>query len=522
MADGREGPGMRIDSVQKTASLLFFAILACYLALAPGTTEGRGYVPEDLNAGMGMLASFNAWVKGRPVPPIIWTRHGPIPLLFALPFIKAGKLFTTPDFMLSLQPVVATAGTMAIVYLWLSRLCTPGMSLLLTLIGAFGTMLWPYAYIGLETTQSFFVVLAGYLALGGGKIRNWPRLMFFSTICALAMSVKATGIVLGPAIAYLLYVQFRGEWRARWKQAAAVAGNIAVIWGVGAIGWNLYWAPKGGGASNMLQEWTTDSAFQIFTNGVGLFGSPGKGLFVFAPILLLVLYALPRVFRSHREIAIFALLVTFALVGLLSTLVVLADELWGPRFLHVCVAPLLVMIGAAIPRFQWRTLVPMVALGVIGVSISFLGAFYYYGARGWAATAAGQNTLEWFIGDEVWNEIQFDARLFGVWIQGGKEPAYWTPAHHWAWTPPADAPPLKTVNLREYADPQSFLLYYWHHRLEGSNLIIFRICKIALFVAPLLLGWVIARTIRTRAAARTAPPLVESPASDATFNCHPR
>jgi hypothetical protein len=38
-----------------------------------------------MKAGLGMLASFNAWVKGRPVPPISWTRHGPLPVLFDLP-----------------------------------------------------------------------------------------------------------------------------------------------------------------------------------------------------------------------------------------------------------------------------------------------------------------------------------------------------------------------------------------------------------------------------------------------------
>jgi hypothetical protein len=41
-------------------------------------------------------------------------------------------------------------------------------------------MLWPYAYIGLEPKQSFFVLFAGYLALANGKIRTWPRLILFS------------------------------------------------------------------------------------------------------------------------------------------------------------------------------------------------------------------------------------------------------------------------------------------------------------------------------------------------------
>jgi hypothetical protein len=395
--------------------------------------------------------------------------------------------------------VILTAGLLTIVYLWLTRLCTPGMSLMLTLIGAFGTMLWPYAYIGLETKQSFFVGLAGYLALANGKIRTWGRLVLFAVIAALAITSKSTGIVLAPAIAYLVYVQFRNEWRSEWKRALTVVLIIVGLWALGAVGWNAFWGPKGGGPNILVRQWTTDSVFQLFTNTVGLFGSSEKGLFVFAPILLLIFFAVPRAFNTHRDITIFALLVTLSTAAFLSMLVMVADELWGPRFMHVAIAPLLIVIGAACPRVQWRTLAPVLLLGTVGIAISFLGAFYYYGARGWAATAANQNTLEWFAGDRVWNEIRFNARLFSAYLKSGKDPVPWTPTHYWAWTPPPDAPPWKTLNLKEYADPQSYLLYYWRVPLKGSDLLVFRICWVSLLLGPLLLLWVIVRTIRISA-----------------------
>jgi len=499
---------LKTSRIRATAWILFFAIAVCYLALGPGTVEGRGYAPDDMQAGMGMLASFNAWVKGRPVPPLVWTRHGPIPLLFNLPFIKLGKLFTTPDFAGSVEPILATAALLMVVYLWLSKLCTPGMSLLITLIGAFGTMLWPYAYIGLEPKQSFFVLFAGYLGLANGKIRTWPRLILFSIAAGLAITMKSTGLVLAPAMAYLIYVQFRDDWRSRWKQALTPIFIVAAIWGLGALGWMLFWTEKGGGAYN-LQTWMTDSTLQLFSNVVGIFGSQSKGVFIFAPVLLLCLYAVPRAFRTHRDVTIFALIVTLCMVALLAILFISADELWGPRFMHVAVAPLLIVIGAAWPSFRWRRHVPMLVLGALGFVISFLGAFYYYGVRGWAATAANQNTLEWFGGDIVWNEVQFDAKLFSVWLKGGTDPVFWTPRHVWAWTPPPDAQPWKTLNLRDYDDPQSYLLYYWKIPLEGSSLVIFRICLVSLLVGPVLLAWAIIRTIKMTAAANViAAPIV--------------
>src|SRR2546426_1891851 len=206
--------------VRSTAWLLLLGLFASYLALAPGTTDGRGYVPEDREAALQMLAGFNALVKGRPVPPVAWTRHGPVPLLLDLPFVRLGKLLVSPDFVLSLQPVFLTAALLTLLYIWLREFCTPGMSLLLTLIGAFGTMLWPYAYIGLETKQSFFVLLAGYLGIARGKLQTRPQLLLFSLACALAISVKSTGFVLAPAIAYLVYLQFRGDGDMKRKYAA--------------------------------------------------------------------------------------------------------------------------------------------------------------------------------------------------------------------------------------------------------------------------------------------------------------
>src|SRR5437867_2552530 len=128
-------------------------------------------------------------------------------------------------------------------------------------------------------------------------------------------------------------------------------------------------------------------------------------------------------------------------------------------------------------------------------AFSFLGAFFYYGGRPGASEAAGQNTLEWLTGDSTWNEVIFDARLFRVWMKGGTDPVFWTPVHVWAWTPPKDAMTWKSVNLRNYTEPQSFLLNRWNLHFEPAELMIFRICLVSVIVGPLLLLWVLARTL---------------------------
>src|SRR5262245_3453467 len=214
--------------------------------MAPGTVNSRGYVPEEMSSGIRMLDMLRAWLTGSDIPPMVWSKHGPIPVLFDLPFVLLGSFFIHPDFTLSLQPEILTAALITLLFLWSRKLASPGVSMLLALISAFGTMLWPYAYIGLEVKQSLLVLLAGYLALTCGRIQGWPRLLFFALVGGLAMIVKATGVVMMPAIAYLLFVQFRDDWRSRLPQLSAVVLVMAALVAAGTLGWRVFWTAMGG------------------------------------------------------------------------------------------------------------------------------------------------------------------------------------------------------------------------------------------------------------------------------------
>ena len=487
---------MSLNRNSKTAIILFFGLSACYLSLSPGSIANQGYTGEEIDSGLRMLSITTASLKGRPAPPMIWTRHGPVPVLFDLPFLKLGKYIVSPEFMLSFEPALLTAALVSILFLWLRRLCTPGMSLYLSLIAAFGTMLWPYAYIGLEAKQSFFVLLAGYLALADGKIRTWPRFLVFAVACALATSVKSTGLTLSPVIAYLVYVQFRDDWRARPLKIGVLVVIVAVIGILAFVGRSFFWGPRGGGA-NALRPWLTFSPLQIFSNAVGVFGSPTKGLLVYAPVLMACFYAVPRAFRLHRDLVIYSLLVTACTLGLISLLTSPSDEVWGCRYMHVAIAPLILCIGSAWPRFCWRKQAPIVILALMGVAVSFLGAFYYYGVRDFAMRDASQNTMEWITGDSAWNAVEFNAKLLQVWLSDpGNAPVLWTPKHVWVWSAPPGATPWKTINLRDYCQPQSFMIRFWHVPKSGVVLRIFMtyVCSLALGVLFLVL--VVLRSIK--------------------------
>ena len=485
----------KFTAARQMALLVFLGLFGIYLSLSPAAIAGQGYTGEEINSGLQVLAVVNAWIKGRPIPAMVWSRHGPIPVLFDLPFIKLGKLFVSPDFALSFQPVLLTAALLAVLYLWLRKVCSPGMSLLLTLTGAFGTMLWPYAYISLETKQSFFVFLAGYMALALGEVRTWPRLLLFAVTCGLATTLKSTGVVLFPAIGYLVYVQLGDDWRSRRVQTLSLLFVIGAVWILGALGRNYYWRPRGGGVES-LRTWLTDSPLQLFTNVIGLLGSPTKGLFVYSPVLLVTFYAIPRAFRTHRPTVIYTLLVLGGTLAFLAPLTTPVDETWGPRYLHTSIPLLLVCTGAAWPCFRWRRDTPLLALATLGLLISFLGAFYYYGAQDIAAARAGQNTIEWITGDTQWNHVTFNARLLRIWLRGGAGPVLWTPKHTWVWHPPAAAQGWRSVDLRDFCEPQSFMVRFWNAPKPGVVLVVFRMYVASLVLGLVFLTWAVLRTLK--------------------------
>ncbi|HET9217020.1 MAG TPA: hypothetical protein VFR18_08580 [Terriglobia bacterium] len=471
--------------MHRTAALVFFAVFALYLAMGPVTTEGRGYVPEEIDTAERIMAIFDAGYKGRVVPDMVWNRHGVIPVLFDIPFVKFGKLVTSVDFAMSLSPIFFTAALVTVLFLWLRKLTTPGMSLLLTMTAAFGTMLWPYAYIGLETKQSFFAFFAAYLGLANGRIRTWPKLILFSLVSGLAMAMKGTGIILWPAFAYLIYVQFSGESRLRAKQLLCCVILTALPWAAGEPSRRMYWNPIGGGYAN-LRGWLVDSPLHFFANNVGIIGSPTKGLLVFSPVLLMAVFAISRSFVKRRDLTLFALLVTGSTLAFLSLLTAPADEVWGPRYMHVVVVPLVLCIGAAWPGFNWKFLCVVLVLAAIGVSISFLGAFFYYGYRGFAMFEAGLNTMEWINGDPLWNEITFYARAFRNWRKGCPSEA-WMPNHVWVWETPKGAAPWKAIDLQHFCTPQIVLIRDWSNPIEGALLTLWRICLVSSVLGVLFL-----------------------------------
>jgi hypothetical protein len=202
----------------------------------------------------------------------------------------------------------------------------------------------------------------------------------------------------------------------------------------------------------------------ILFNAFSFFGSANKGLLVYTPIALLSILAIRPAFKSRPEIAVFATVTLLSLVMGCSMVIFWADETWGPRYLHSAMAPLVLLIAVnrrGVPM-RARAEAPLLALALLGVFISFLGVAFSYSELHKAAMKSGQSTLENLQGDPAWNQIRFNMKLMEIRAGGGKEgvsePVSWPPEPQWWYGRPLDTPELRTVDLRDYSEPQPLIL----------------------------------------------------------------
>jgi hypothetical protein len=183
------------------------------------------------------------------------------------------------------------------------------------------------------------------------------------------------------------------------------------------------------------------------------------------------------------------------MAGFISLLIATSDEIWGPRYMHVAIAPLLVCIGAAWPRLEWKIGLALAGLAVTGFAFSFLGAFSSYGAPSSAMRDAAQNTMEWINGDSAWGGPYFESQLVRAWWTPGNGPVFWVASHHWVWEPPENFPAeWRTIDLRDYSTPQSILLQYWNAKPEGAQRVTFRLSLFSVIAGPLMLLFAALRT----------------------------
>jgi len=398
---------------RKVGRYLFFLLLAVYLLSASlridsGDGETMYRVAYSLATGRGLavpLVEANL-VEGRTgygrvgrdgryyskyglgwslaVAPLCFFGRGVAALL---PAVTKG--FATRAAVMLFNPLASAAAGVLLFHL-ARCLYAQRLAVVLALLYALGTIAWYHAksafsepLVVLLLLQAILAVerrrfVAAGLALGGMIVTRQTALLLAVPVASWALTRdREVGLnSLLRRFALLLLPMGLG-------QLAVLGYNIyrfedALVSGYGRVSWRV---PLLRGLYNQLL-------------------SPGKGLFVFMPVLLLGVIGWPALFRRRRDwawlvlIVVLCYLVPHALYGNWS-----GGGGWGPRLLLPIVPLLLLPAGGVIRRWQVERIgrVALLALVTVSLLLQVLGISVDWGRhlqRVWDASATPDEYFE--------------------------------------------------------------------------------------------------------------------------------
>lgn len=259
-------------------------------------------------------------------------------------------------------------------------LSTPAAAaLLLSLLLGGATMLWPYgATLYSEAWQAAALAWAAALLLEARAGRGGARARVIGAALLLAVAglTKVTGLVFAPAFVVAVLAEPALPRPTRRDVAVTLSMGILMATAIH-IGWNQY---RFGAPFDFGYDWSEIIPIMPargflpadVPRGLALLLlSPGKSLFVWAPVLVLALAGGRRLWRRDRPLAI-GLATAFG-VGLLFFAAYLSPEggySHGPRNL-VPILPLLLLPAAGVEAGRWHRSA-IAACAVVGVVMSLL------------------------------------------------------------------------------------------------------------------------------------------------------
>jgi 4-amino-4-deoxy-L-arabinose transferase-like glycosyltransferase len=310
-----------------------------------------------------------------------YSRYGPGQSLAIVPFLLFGQSVAAaaPDFasglisrlFVLLLPALVTALTAWLLYAWVRALdYGPRIALGVGLLFGLTTLAWPYSRTLFSEPLATLLLVACAYSLRREGPAWW---LAAGAAAAAALAVKVPVLLAFPPLAlYALLVSWRDTLAASLR---ALGGRVAL----GLLGALL---PLG-----LLLLYNVQVLGQLFTSGygslnptaelgttwqTGVYGlllSPGKGLFVFAPAMLLGVVGLACAWRRQwRETLLAVAMLAFHLVFYSRLDYWHGDGSWGPRYM-VFVVPFLLLPAAGLlaTLAAWRSRAGYALVGALAL-----------------------------------------------------------------------------------------------------------------------------------------------------------
>lgn len=352
---------------------LLLTMTALFLYIATWHKTFGGYEAETANSA---LKFFDGEYEIK--------RAGLGSVILYLPFILAFKLFGLADIsILSIVPIIYSAITGGLLFYIVWYLTNKkSISLIVPFLIVVGTMMWPYANIGMEYQVMFFLALLLVFLLRWKK--GIGTLVWSAVIFAFLSIAKSYGPMFGLPIIFFVVCAYHN--RLSFKKSEIIKDIARVI--IPAVivyivyiffQWRIYGSISG--------VYSTQNEFQIWNWWEGFYGvffSIGKGLLFFNPLLILALFKWKDFLREHRETASF-ILVSFIFLFLMTTpFSYWTDETLGVRKLVPIIGLLhLPLLYYFHKPLLWRKIQTWLFLVLIlsAFYVQVLGSSYYYGKQ---------------------------------------------------------------------------------------------------------------------------------------------
>jgi hypothetical protein len=367
-----------------TALGALWVVLACVYALSTG---GHTYSPDE----EGILLASQALAHGHFTIPVdetndLVTSHrivdgravaisGMGTSVLALPGYAVGRALAhlTPDHtdeqvirLAMMWTNALVTATTAVVLVLLA--CALGASrrgaMLLGIAYGVGTMAWPSAKtLFSEPSTALFTTLAVLFAVRAVR-EHVSRLAAWSgaAVGVAVLCRPSAALFVVPVMVYLaLAGRADGRANVRGRLISFAIGGIAPLTVFLATNWARFGSPFDAGYEKISQQGS------LLQGMAGQLFSPGKSLFVYAPVAIVAVAGAWKGVRERRpETALLGSMIVLNLGFFARAPFWSGDNAWGPRYVG-CVLPLVVALAApVVDAAPWRRVaVATVAAGAL-------------------------------------------------------------------------------------------------------------------------------------------------------------
>lgn len=357
---GTPNPALRAAGARGICRLL---LLCAFLYLLTSGAHFSSTDEEDLYHNTAILAARLLPVGSAAQPADGPLLRGPQEIgqsLLALPWYWLGQTLATQQpphlhayltrAVMTTFNIVITLLAVTVLYRWASALASEKAALLTAALYGLTTLAWPYSHTFYrEPLVALCLLLAFSSASRFRRSRARAHLLMGLAAMIIAVATKLTALIAAPWF-LLLLLPAAGMNRRHLRRGALA---LLLLLAVAALVLPAKW-PTLLAYAHELQHDARHFLPQMVAYGLhGLLTSPGKGLIVTAPTVLLAFAALPALWRNHRREAL-------ALVGLfLSFLLVYSTRRgwhggasWGPRYLLPALPLLMLPVVSLFERLQ--------------------------------------------------------------------------------------------------------------------------------------------------------------------------